>query len=138
MAEIEKQIVQIENDIAAAFNQRNVEGILAFFDESTMGFSSTKHERLRGLEALRKTFSYYLQQSEKVEFALDEIRVQSFGAGAVSTFYWSVTVGTGKGEHEIHGRGSHVFVEKNGQWKIVHEHFSRSHHRPELWDTSPG
>lgn len=138
MAAIEQQIVKIENDIAAAFNRRDVEGITAFFEEEMTGFSSTKHERLRGLEALRKTFNYYLQQSEKVEFALDEIKVQHLDQVAVSTFYWSVTVGTGKGEREIHGRGSHVFVEKSGQWKIVHEHFSRSHRRPELWDTSPG
>ncbi|MEK7729777.1 MAG: nuclear transport factor 2 family protein [candidate division KSB1 bacterium] len=134
----EQQLVKIETDIAAAFNRRDLKGVLAFFEEETMGFSSTKHERLRGLEDMRKTFNYYLQQSEKVEFALDEIKVQHFGAAAVSTFYWSVTVGTSTGEHEIHGRGSHVFVEKNGTWKIVHEHFSRSHRRPELWDTSPG
>ncbi len=138
MTEVEKQIIKIENDIAAAFNRRNLEGILSFFDKGMMGFSSTKHERLHDLEALRKTFNYYWQQSEKAEFALDEIKVQNFGPVAVSTFYWSVTVGTSTGEHEIHGRGSHVFVEKNGQWRIVHEHFSRSHRRPELWDTSPG
>ncbi len=138
MSEVEKQIVKIENDIAAAFNRRDLAGIAAFFDEGVLGFSSTKHERLRGLEALRNTFNFYLQQSEKVEYALDEIRVQFFGQVAVSTFYWSVTLSGPKGEHEIHGRGSHVFVEKGGTWKIVHEHFSRSHRRPELWDTSPG
>lgn len=138
MSEVEKQIVKVENEIAAAFNRRDVAGLADFFDEGMIGFSSTKHERLRGLEALRSTFNYYLHQSEVVEFALDEIKVQHFGAVAVSTFYWSVTLGSNKGEREIHGRGSHVFVEKSGQWKIVHEHFSRSHRRPELWDTSPG
>ncbi len=138
MTEIEKLIVKIENDIAAAFNRRDLDGVLNFFDEGVIGFSSTKHERLRGLEGLRKTFHYYLQQSEKVEFALDEIKVQNFGLVAVSTFYWSVTKISGKREHEIHGRGSHVFLERNAQWKIVHEHFSRSHRQPELWDTSPG
>lgn len=138
MAEIEQQILKIENDIAAAFNRRDVDGILAYFDEATIGFSSTRHERLIGLEAWRKTFQYYLQQSQKVEFVLDEVKVLSYGAVAVSSFYWSVTLLIEGREHEIHGRGSHVFVQKNGQWKIVHEHFSRSHHRPELWDTSPG
>lgn len=87
MTETEKHIVKIENDIAAAFNRRDLEGILNFFDEGMIGFSSTKHERLRGLEGLRKTFHFYLQQSEKVEFVLDEIKVQSFGQVAVSTFY---------------------------------------------------
>lgn len=138
MSEVEKQIVNIENEIAAAFNRRDVAGLANFFDEGMIGFSSTKHERLRGLEALRNTFNFYLQQSAKVEFALDEIKVQHLGLSAVSTFYWSVTLGSNDGEREIHGRGSHVFVEKNGTWKIVHEHFSRSHRRPELWDTSPG
>jgi ketosteroid isomerase-like protein len=41
-------------------------------------------------------------------------------------------------ENEITGRRSHVFVDRNGDWKIVHEHFSRAQHPPELWDTSPG
>lgn len=138
MAEIEKQILKIEDDIAAAFNRRDVAGIAVFFDEALTGFSSTKHERLRGVEALRNTFNFYLQQSEKVEYALDEIKVQHFGQVAISTFYWSVTLSSKNGEREIHGRGSHVFAEKDGTWKIVHEHFSRSHRRPELWDTSPG
>lgn len=107
------------------------------FDQDLAGFSSTRHERLHGLEAMRNTFSYYLERSESMEFALDQVEVHQYGETAVSTFYWSIFMKTASGEHEITGRGSHVFVRRNGDWKIVHEHFSRAQHPPELWDTSP-
>lgn len=138
MKEIEQRIAKMETDMAAAFNRHDVDAIVESFDEQLVAFSSTKHERLHGLDSFRKTFMYYLKQSERTEFELEEIQVQTFGSTAISTFYWSVTVETKTGPHEINGRGSHVFVERNGEWKIVHEHFSRAHNQPELWDTSPG
>jgi ketosteroid isomerase-like protein len=138
MTPVEQKIAQLETDMATAFNRRDVEAILAHFDDQFAGFSSTKHERLRKFEALRKTFAYYLEQSERAEFEVDEILVQVFDTTAISSFYWTVTITRGNRQHEIHGRGSHVFIQKNGEWKIVHEHFSRSHQKPELWDTSPG
>lgn len=138
MPKTEQEIRQIELDVADAFNQGDIDRILSFFDQDLAGFSSTRHERLHGLEAMRNTFSYYLERSESMEFALDQVEVHQYGETAVSTFYWSIFMKTASGEHEITGRGSHVFVRRNGDWKIVHEHFSRSQHPPELWDTSPG
>jgi len=137
MTELEQKISHIETDLAAAFNRRDIDALLAYFDEDLVGFSSTKHERLFGLEALRRTFHYYLEQSERVAFHLSEIIVHTYGQVAISTFYWTVAIHSGDTQHDVHGRGSHVFVERNGEWKIVHEHFSRAHRRPELWDTSP-
>jgi len=138
MPDIEQTIKLIEQDMADAFNRGDIDAILGFFDPEFVGFSSTAHERLHGLKALRKTFVYYLKQGEGVDFQLDEVEVNTFGPVAVATFYWSVTMKSHGKEHEVVGRGSHVFVQRDSQWKIVHEHFSRAHHKPEVWDSSPG
>lgn len=138
MEEIPEKIINIEQAIAEAFNRRDLDAILQYFDENLVLFSSTKHERLHGKDALRNTFAYYLEQAQVMDFELDEIEVHIFEPVAVSTFYWSIYLESDGREQEIAGRGSHVFVQRNGDWKIVHEHFSRAQHPPELWDTSPG
>lgn len=138
MNALEQKIRQIESEIADAFNRGEIDEIMDYFDDELIGFSSTKHVRLRGEEAMRRTFAYYLKHAEIMKFELDGVEVNSYGPVAVSTFYWSIFLKSENTEHEVAGRGSHVFVDRDGEWKIVHEHFSRAQHPPELWDTSPG
>lgn len=128
MADLKKEITKIEEEMAAAFNRKDVDKILTFFDPELVGFSSTTHERIKGLEALRKTFEYYLEEGEKVEYSISNVLVQSFGNLAVASFHWVVSIDDGTRVHEIPGRGTHVFHKKNGEWRVVHEHFSRAHH----------
>ena len=76
---------------------------------------------------MQRTFRYYLDSSNRVRYTIEQPEVHVFGPTAVATFYWTVELGTGRPRHTIMGRGSHVFVEKDGKWVIVHEHFSRAH-----------
>ena len=128
MQSIEKEITGLEQKQVEAFNRGEVDKILTFFDAELVGFSSTRHERVVGLAALRKTFEYYLEQADKVEYSISEPAVQVFGDTAILTFNWLVTLVKGKKRQEIKGRGSHVFHKIDGEWTIVHEHFSRAHH----------
>jgi len=129
MGAIEKHILEIEKQMVGAFNQGKVEEILKFFDNEIIGFSSTRHERLMGLEALRQTFLYYLKDSESVEYSITSPLIKSMSDNcAVITFYWLVVMTSGRKRREIHGRGTHLFHKKENEWKIVHEHFSRTHH----------
>jgi ketosteroid isomerase-like protein len=89
-----------------------------------VGFSSTRHERIAGRAALAKTFHHYLRVSPRVRYAITQPKVQVLGDAAVASFYWKVQLAPG---HHVEGRGTHVLVKQRGQWKIVHEHFSRSH-----------
>jgi len=130
-ADLERELLSLEEEQVAAFNRRDVPAALASFSPAIVGFSSTRHERVRGLEALRETFEYYLRQAEHVEYRISEPLVQAFGDTAVVSFYWTVTLSDGAHRREIHGRGTHVFHRENGHWRIVHEHFSRAHHRSE-------
>ena len=57
MDSIEKGLVNIEKAIVKYFNEGKLKEILQFFDkEHFIGFSSTKHERVTNLSALKKTF----------------------------------------------------------------------------------
>src|SRR5258708_4768647 len=62
------EILQLEREQVRAINRGDVRGALKLFDRGFVGFSSTKHERIRGLGALRKTFDYYLKQAPKLAY----------------------------------------------------------------------
>jgi len=92
------------------------------FDRAFVGFSSTRHERIRGLDALAKTFEYYLTGAPSMTYRIQRPHVQVSSGVAVATFFWTVVLGRG---HPILGRGTHVFVRKQKNWRVIHEHFSR-------------
>lgn len=121
---IRQQILRAEREQARAINRGDVPSALRMFHKSFVGFSSTRHERIRGLRALEKTFHYYLKRAPKMTYHIEQPQVHTVGGTAVATFYW--TVGLGKG-HSVHGRGTHVFVRAGKNWRVVHEHFSRAH-----------
>jgi ketosteroid isomerase-like protein len=125
---LQAELTAIEQEMAAAFNAGQVDKILGYFSPDILGFSSTTHNRIQGLEALRKTFEYYQQEGRQVEFSVRDVVVQDLGTSAVATFYWQVVIHHRDHVHQIPGRGTHVFTRTDAGWRIVHEHFSRAHH----------
>jgi ketosteroid isomerase-like protein len=121
---IRKEILRIEREQVRAINRGDVRGALRMFHKSFVGFSSTRHERIRGLGALKRTFHYYLKRAPKMTYHIQDHHVHVSGATAVASFYW--TVGLGKGR-SVRGRGTHVFARQGKNWRVVHEHFSRAH-----------
>lgn len=128
------QILHLEREQVRAINQGDLRGALKIFDRGFVGFSSTKHKRIRGLGALRKTFDYYLKTGPRLVYHIEQPHVSVSGGTAVATFYWSVKLGRGRPgragmqkAHKIRGRGTHVFSKQGKEWKVVHEHFSRAH-----------
>ncbi len=119
----QKEILRLERQQVTDFNQRRVPQLLAGFAPGFVGFSSTKHARIAGLSALKKTFLHYMRQAPRVRYRIAQPRVQIFGSSAVASFYWMVNLG----RRAVRGRGTHVFVKKGSRWHIVHEHFSRAH-----------
>jgi len=126
----ESDILGIEKAMSDAFNAGKVEEILKYFDEELIEFSSTKPERLMGISALRETFNFYLKEADHLEFNIVSPIIKIIDENAaIATFYWLVVLINGKTRREIQGRGTHVFLKKDEGWKIIHEHFSRSHHQ---------
>lgn len=133
MEETAKQLVEIEKRSAEHFNRGELDAILADYDPDFVGFSSTRRERIHGLNSLRKTFEYYRREAERVEYSIGRPEVLLLGGTAVVTFYWEVKMRStrgGKRRQVIKGRGTHVFAQEAGRWKIVHEHFSKATHGP--------
>jgi ketosteroid isomerase-like protein len=119
-----RQILQLEREQARAINRGDVRGAVRMFDPSFVGFSSTKHKRIRGLAALARTFHYYLKRAPRMNYRIEQPHVHAEGKTAIATFYWTVGLGRGR---KIHGRATHVFVRKGKGWRALHEHFSRAH-----------
>ncbi|MBI3662350.1 MAG: nuclear transport factor 2 family protein [Acidobacteria bacterium] len=121
---VQQQILRLEREQARAINQGDLRGATCMFDKSFVGFSSTKHERIRGLAALGKTFQHYWKRAPKMTYRIAQPQVHVNGDTAVATFYWTVGLGGGR---TVRGRGTHVFACKGKDWRVVHEHFSRAH-----------
>ncbi len=124
MTAIERELTGLEKKQVADFNRHEIRALLSHFDRGFVGFSSTRHERISGSAQLSNTFRHYMNVSPKVRYAISDPKVQILGDSAVVSFYWKVQLAPG---HAIEGRGTHVYARKGNQWKIVHEHFSRSH-----------
>ncbi len=120
---IRQQILQLEREQAHAFNRGDVKRALEMFDRDFVGFSSTRHERIRGLGALARTFHYYLKRAPRLVYRIEQPHVRAAGSTAVATFYWTVELGRGR---PIRGRGTHVFARAGRNWRVIHEHFSRA------------
>jgi ketosteroid isomerase-like protein len=118
-----QQILQLERAQVRAINHGDLRGALQMFHRSFVGFSSTRHQRIRGLGALRKTFEYYMKRGPHLTYHMEQPHVSVSGGTAVATFYWTVQLGRG---HKIRGRGTHVFTRQGKNWRVVHEHFSRA------------
>ncbi len=121
---VRQEILRLEREQVRAFNRGDVRSALKMFDKDFVGFSSTKHTRIRGQTALAETFRYYLKRAPKVTYRIEQPLVQVNGDSAVATFYW--TVGFGRGR-KLRGRGTHVFTRRGKTWRVLHEHFSRAH-----------
>ena len=127
MDAIQQGIVNLEKTMVKLFNQGNIDPILDFFDDSFVGFSSTKHQRINKRSQLKKTFQYYLKEGESLKQSISNIKVNIYGEAALATFYWKVEIKNKGKVKNINGRGSHIFLLKGNVWKIVHEHFSKAH-----------
>lgn len=123
-ANARQEILRLERQQARAVNRGDLRGATRMFDRGFVGFSSTRHGRIRGLKALAETIRYYLRHAPKITYRIEQPMVHPLGDAAVATFYWTVGLGRGR---SVRGRGTHVFARKGREWRVVHEHFSRAH-----------
>ena len=123
------EILKVEQAHVEAFNNADLDKVLSYFAPEINGFSSTHNDRYRGRDELRKTFEYYLQKSDRVFYEISEVEVEMLAGGenALVTFYWKAAPLVNAEEEVITGRATHILARKDGQWQIIHEHFSRAH-----------
>ncbi|GAB4328927.1 MAG: hypothetical protein Kow0037_03660 [Calditrichia bacterium] len=127
MSSLLQELLGIEQRCANLFNQGNLDEILEYFDDAICGFSSTQLQRFVGKTALQNTFEYYRKEADRLEYKIHDPHLIELGDSAVLDFQWSVTLFAGEHEKVIPGRGTHVYIKRDGAWKIIYEHFSRAH-----------
>ena len=127
MDSIEKELADIEKGIVQLFNNGQVKEILKYFDPNFVGFSSTRHDRITSLSQLKKTFDQYLGEGDKVVYGVKNLKIKIYGEAALTSFFWKVDITKKKKVKTIEGRGSHVYLMGESGWKIVHEHYSKTH-----------
>jgi len=128
METVTRELIEMEVQAARAFNRGDLTDLLATFNpDSFTGFSSIRYDRIHGLKDLRRTFEFYLDEAEEVDYSISTPEVQVHGGCAVVTFYWQVKLRGPKTRETIKGRGTHVYIQEENRWKIVHEHFSKPH-----------
>jgi len=127
MDSIQKEFANKERAMVKLFNAKKVDDILEYFDDSFVGFSSTKHERLTKKSQLKKTFLHYLDEGDSVKYSIKSLKVDILGECAVTSFYWQVDIHKKKKVKSLNGRASHIYMQGAEDFKIVHEHFSKAH-----------
>src|SRR5258708_26878125 len=83
---VRREILHLEREQVRAINRGDVRSALKLFDRGFVGFSSTKHQRIRGLGALRKTFEYYLKRAPKLAYHIEQPHVAVSGGTAGGTW----------------------------------------------------
>jgi ParB/RepB/Spo0J family partition protein len=81
-------------------------------------------ERYEGSEAIEHEKNWFFSVGPKASRTVRDVRVQFYSNVALATL--SVDHGKGSGRTSPNERGSVLFVNLDGTWKIVHEHWSDS------------
>lgn len=79
-------------------------------------------ERFEGLQALEHEKKWFFSIGPKIKHTLRDVRIQFFSSVALATL--SVDQGQKSGGKIGSERGTVLFVNVDGTWKIVHEHWS--------------
>jgi ketosteroid isomerase-like protein len=123
MTELEKKIVQIEKDALDKWYEGNPSPYIANMDAEIGYFEPVLDKRLDGKESLQRMFEALRGKVHADKYDMLNTRVQASDKMAVLTFNllavedgvpfrWNCT--------EVYG------LEKDGQWKLLHSHWSET------------
>jgi hypothetical protein len=122
----EKELLDLENKISAAFLSKSIEDFFPGNEEGLSAFHASNPYRIddrRSIENALKTFYKY---SSPTGLYKVQPRVQIYGDAAVVTYHF---IETGEAEggkiYAYEGKQTDVFVKKQGKWTLVHFHSSR-------------
>jgi ketosteroid isomerase-like protein len=120
--QVEREIQQAEHDLAMALNDLDTDRLAVLWSDrlvftSPNGQSSTKAQRLRGVEEARRS------TSGRVVSTNDDVHVIDLGGAAVA-YVLSTWRGAEGGPSQQY-RATHVWARENGQWRLLAAHVSK-------------
>jgi ketosteroid isomerase-like protein len=128
MNEAEREVWSVIEAFNRAFAANDPEHYFTFIDDDIVVLIPSSPYRIEGLKDDREEFEFSLKAGWTRIGYFQELQplVQIFGDTAVVTYYSRGAYGP-EGEAKVaYLKETDVLVKKNGKWKIVHIHVSKS------------
>jgi ketosteroid isomerase-like protein len=128
MTEAEHEVWSAIESFNRAFAANDPERYFTFIDDDIVVLIPSSPYRIEGLKDDREEFEFSLKAGWTRIGYFQELQplVQVFGDTAVVTYYSRGAYGLEGDAKVAYLKETDVLVKKNGQWKIVHIHVSRS------------
>jgi ketosteroid isomerase-like protein len=124
----EREVWSVVEAFNRAFAGNDPERYFTFIDEDIVVIIPSSPYRIEGIRDDREEFEYSLRAGATRVGYFQELQplVQVFGDTAVVTYYSRGAYGPEGSATTAYLKETDVLVKKNGKWKIVHIHVSRS------------
>jgi len=125
-AEAAKQIRQLFDNWAKAFDAKNVDGVMVMYAPTVTAFDIVPPLQFRGADAYRKDYSEFFGQfSGPVHVETPDMQIQVSGDTAFAYGLERLTGTTTKGDAvDMWLRYTEGLKRIDGEWRVVHEHIS--------------
>ena len=121
----EKELLDIEDKMTAAYVSKNLQAYLAFIDPSVTAFHASNPYRIDDRQVVQDALGTFYKGTDPTGLYKLQPRVQLYGDTAVVTYHFLETGGEGPRSYAYEGKQTDVFVKKQGKWTLVHFHSSR-------------
>lgn len=112
--------------MVAAYTKRDLDATLGAFagDSDVMLYGTGADERRVGIEQIREQVTRDWAQSESSTLVFDRMTVSAAGTVAWAAVDGAFNVRAGGNDMSLPARVSFVLEKRDGNWRIVHAHFS--------------
>lgn len=125
-SDAEKELLEVENRITAAFLKKDVESFINGSDERLSCFHASNPYRMDDRQSIENALKTFYKYSTATGLYKVQPRIQIYGDCAIVTYHF---IETGEAEggklYGYEGKQTDVFVKKQGKWTLVHFHSSR-------------
>jgi ketosteroid isomerase-like protein len=122
----EKEALDAESRITAAYLNKNLEGFFQESEEGLSAFHASNPYRIDDRRSIQEALKTFYKYSSPTGLYKLQPRVQIYGDTAIVTYHF---VETGEAEggklYAYEGKQTDVFIKKQGKWTLVHFHSSR-------------
>lgn len=124
-AKVKASIEEMNRKFVQAFNNKNLDGIMASYWNSPELISLYPDGEYRGYDATKASWKKTFDSAGVKSFDVTESHIEVMGNTASDWGMWTYTFQPAGGpEMTMRGRYSQMWAEKNGKWVVVADHAS--------------
>ena len=121
----EKELLDIEDKMTAAYVSKNLEAYLQYLDPGVSAFHASNPYRIDDRQVVQDALSIFYKSTIPTGLYKLQPRVQLYGDTAVVTYHFVETASEGPRDYSFEGKQTDVFVKKQGKWVLIHFHSSQ-------------